>query len=197
MNNAIKLAYDQLYKNNPGVLGDGSLIFLQKVLKENENIFSIGRALDIGSGDGQTSEYLAKEGFVVDSVDLSDEAFKAILSKENIFLYNLSISDFIIRHDYNLVNIALVAHHLSNEVMASVLKNLQDNTVKGGVHIYRIFTTNSGFYLQSEGRGFYDNGTNLNEQYKDWEIVLEAVFIGQASTQDIKNEVREVVFKKK
>lgn len=195
MNNAIKLAYDQLYKNNPSVFGGGSLMFLQKVLKEN--IFSIGRALDIGSGDGQTSEYLVKEGFVVDSVDLSDEAFKAIFSKENIFLYNLSISDFKITHEYSLVNIALVAHHLSSKVMASVLKNLQDNTKKGGIHIYRIFTTNSGFYLQSEGRGFYDNGTNLNEQYKDWEIILDDVFIGQASTQDIKNEVREVVFRKK
>ncbi len=195
MSNRIKLIYDKLYKDNPTIFGEGSLVFLKSVLEKN--IMKQGRALDIGAGEGRTSAYLASVGFVVDAVDLSDEAFKSVESDKNIFLHHISITDFEIKYTYSLVNIALVIHHIPKESMFSVIKNLQQNTEKEGIHLYRLFTTNSTFYKQSEGRGYYDDFKNLNELYDGWEIVFDEAFIGKASTQDVQNEVRQVAFRKK
>lgn len=65
------------------------------------------------------------------------------------------------------------------------------------MHVYRLFTVNSAFYRQSEGRGFYDDGRNLNGLYEEWKIVHDEIVQASATTQNVQNELREVAFRKK
>lgn len=191
----LKKFYDELYQKNPSVFGVSSLAFLKSTL--NAIPTNSSWALDIGAGEGRTSQLLAEHGFNVDAVDLSENAFSTLEKTGKITTHIISISDFKIMHEYELVYMALVAHHLPNEVFYSVLKNLQEHTPKGGVHIFRIFTINSDFYRESKNIDrFYDDGQNLNNLYSSWKIVSDTTKASKAAAQNSMNEVREVVFQK-
>lgn len=194
MTSRIKNLYDNLYKDNPSVFGDSSVRFLSEVLKKIQ--LKSGTALDVGVGDGATSLLLADSGFLVDAIDISDYAFSLIRENKNIKKYTTSILEFPIQEKYKLVNFPLVAHHINIGDFQELVKTLQNSTEEDGIHIYRLFTVNSDFYKNSQGFGFYDDLSNLNDLYKDWKIIYEEIKLTKSSVGSSENELREVVFQK-
>ncbi len=187
--------YDELYKKNPAVFGASSLNFLEKIVPQLN--VQKGNALDVGCGEGNTSEYLAKIGFTVDALDISEHAFSAIKNIEKVSTHMVGVAEFPLQKQYDFVYYALMLHHLSKAEGGAVLAKEKACTNVGGIHALRIFTTNSIFSTQSQGRNFYDDGSNLNALYGGWDIVHDEMIISQAATADIQNEMREVVFKKR
>lgn len=194
MRKDLKIFYDNLYKQNQGVFGFSSVNFLKEVFKKNALLS--GRALDIGAGEGLTSNFLAKHGFLVDAVDISENALSEI-NNSNVFVHHTAIEQFPFNNSYNLVHFALVMHHLSNVDAKLVIQNAQRATLLGGIHIYRIFTTNSNFYKKSQDQGFYDDGVGLDTEYKNWQISFDEKVFENAATQSVENEIRHVVYRKK
>ena len=190
----LKKFYDDLYRNNQGVFGESSLDYLQSVC--NRLPMASGRALDVGAGEGITSRFLAQQGYLVDAVDLSDNVLTNIQDVERIFVHHGPVEDFVFKDDYQRVLFALVAHHFELNNFVQIVSSIQQKTLLGGIHIYRLFTTDSDFYRQSSNQGFYDDGLKLDACYRGWKIVLDEKVITKASTQDASNEVRQVVFQK-
>lgn len=194
MSNKIKTFYDSLYAADPGVFGSSSFDFLTQVLDTLP--FLTRAALDVGAGQGLTSNLLAERGFEVTAIDISEHAFKSIQPELNIATIVTPLENFQPSTEYALVHVALTLHHVAEAEVVFLLRSLQSNTVAGGIHVLRLFTNNSDFFKQSKGNGFYDDGVNLNEIYKNWKILLDETIVAKASTQTIVNEIRQVVFKK-
>lgn len=188
----LKKFYDDLYAKTPGIFGESSLNYLKFFFDKNNVVH--GRALDIGAGEGLTSRYLSENGFEVDSIDISEKAFSALGNEELIHTFTIDILDFEFKHTYSIVNTFLVAHHIQKDKFDFLIKKIQGNTVIGGANLYRIFTTESDFYKNSNGNFYYDNGSNLNKHYHGWSIVDDKKIESQASTEGSKNIIREVTF---
>lgn len=92
-----------------------------------------GRALDIACGLGRHSLFLAKQGFLVDSVDISDVALENLRGRENIHVIETDLDHFYINpKTYELiVNINFLDRRLIPHIKGG-LKN-------GGVVIFETF----------------------------------------------------------
>lgn len=191
MDISLKRFYDQLYAAKPGIFGDSSRAWLERVT--NITPLGGGTALDIGAGEGGASRLLAALGYAVDAVDLSEVALSA-LRDERIRIHPVSITDFSFTRAYDLVHIALVAHHIPAEAFASVIRQAQTHTNAGGIHILRIFTRQSDFFRQSDGTTFFDDGANLDTAYRGWTILADERVTSSASAETATNEIRQVAF---
>lgn len=189
----LKSFYDSLYSKTPKIFGDSTRNWDEVVLQTLKP--KAGVALDVGAGEGITSNLLADYGYRVDALDLSDNAFVGI-NHDSIRLFKSSVQDFNWESDYDLIQIALVLHHLGANEVQGVVQAAQEHTRTGGLHLLRVFTTKSEFFKKVNGDYFFDNGINLNELYKGWEICLDDYVIAQAATADLTNEIRQVVFRK-
>ncbi|MES3037314.1 MAG: methyltransferase domain-containing protein [Bdellovibrionota bacterium] len=65
--------WNQLYKSTPFPNGKGPLPYLTEMLPRLQK----GKTLDIGSGSGSNSVYLATKGFEVTALDISESAIAA------------------------------------------------------------------------------------------------------------------------
>lgn len=191
----IRRFYDDLYTNNPRIFGEDSTDFLKRVLGQGP-LVDFPKALDIGSGSGLTAKYLESEGFSVDAIDLSTQAFAEIGSSRRINLFIGDVKEFPLNQDYDLVLLALVAHHIPKDTFCELIIKLQQHTNESGIHCYRLFTTDSDFFAESEGDGFFDDGQNLDSLYESWRIIHEYSFRAPAKTSSAVNQIREVVYQK-
>ena len=96
-----------------------------------------GRALDIGCGVGQNSEFLANMGWEVDAVDISEEGLAKIADQSSIHPYCMDIRDFEIKKEqYDLI--------LSiNFLDPTLFSNIKEGLKRGGVFIIQTFTPKS------------------------------------------------------
>lgn len=194
MPGTLKTFYDDLYAKNPSIFGDSSRAWLEQVFRLVP--LNGGRALDIGAGEGLTSLFLSENGYEVDAVDLSEKAFRAARDHGMIHLHQAAIENVNLVQTYDLVYVALTAHHLAAPLFVQTVQNVQRHTKAGGVHLLRIFTQASDFFIHSDHANFFDDGANLNSLYEGWKVLADERVISQASTQQAINEIRQVVFQK-
>lgn len=190
----LKVMYDRIYAKNPRTFGFGSLDFLKKVHEVYPIMGSC--ALDVGCGEGLASKWLAEKSFSVDAIDLSEYAFIALQNVKNVVTYRGDILEFEFTKAYDLINLALVAHHFTPTQFESVIERCKAHTKIGGLNALRLFTTNSDFAKQGSLPRFYDDGKNVDTLYSGWNQVYESVVHGKGAATAGTNEVREVMFKK-
>ncbi len=120
--------WDSRYIENLGG-SDPSLI-----LKEYSGLASCGNALDIACGNGRNSLFLAKQGFIVDAIDISTIATKHLAARDpNIHVICQDIDDWTIPvHRYELIaNIRFLDRRL--------FPMIKDGLKPGGVLIFESF----------------------------------------------------------
>lgn len=108
------------------------------ILKKYLNLAPTGRALDIACGKGRNSLHLAKNGFVVDAVDISSVATEHLAgSHPNIHVLCQDIDDWTIpKNRYALiVNIRFLDRRL--------FPMIPDALQPGGVVVFESFTGGS------------------------------------------------------
>ena len=86
VNNGIRIYSTQVY-----IFGTEPAEFL----KDHINRLPQGRALDIAMGEGRNAVYLAKKGFIVDGVDISEVGLKKtrLLARNNHVMINTIDAD--------------------------------------------------------------------------------------------------------
>ena len=106
---------------------------LKRLIKELPK----GRALDIGCGVGQNSEFLASMGWEVDAVDISEVGLAKIAVRSFIHPYCRDIRDFDIKKErYELI---LSINFLDPALFLDIKEGLK----RGGVFIIQTFTPKS------------------------------------------------------
>lgn len=90
-----------------------------KVLEKYHSHTKPGRALDIACGNGRNSLFLAQKGFVVDALDVSPVAIKAVNKlHDNICARCLDLDEWSVPADYYdlIVNIRYLNRHLFSTI---------------------------------------------------------------------------------
>lgn len=115
-----------------GALPSLDLIFASRFSK-------VGRALDIGAGEGRNSSFLLERGYSVDAVDISLTALERLKVKhlkcnQALNCFNCELSQFKLEPDtYNLIIADSVLNFVSRTEQRSFLIKAIDGLVTGGV----------------------------------------------------------------
>jgi len=161
--------WDTLFKTGAYVFGKAPAEFLRK----NIALLPVGRALDIATGEGRNAVFLAKKGFKVDGVDISEVALHKAkrLARENrvsINTINADLNNYVIKPDsYDVI---LNIDFLSRAQVPQIKKGLR----RGGVVVFENYTVDQiknvpNKHLRKDwllGRG------ELRELFKDFNILV-------------------------
>ena len=162
-----KSKWDSLYsKSKDYVFGKEPAVSLV----ENLNLFPVGRVLDIAMGEGRNSVYMAKKGFDVTGVDISEVAVRKArrLAKENKVHFKAVVADLtkyqIAPESYNVI---MVFYYLQRSLNPAIIRGLKP----GGVLIYENYTKGQTKYDKAENADYLLNKDELRTMFKGLETV--------------------------
>lgn len=144
-----------------------------KILIEHIEILPIGRVLDIAMGEGRNAVYLAKKGFIVDGVDLSETALRKArrLARENrvnVNFYNADLNHYTIPPEkYEVI---LNIDYLQRNLFVQIKRGLK----RGGIVVFENHTLDQLQNPGSEGlrRDFLLKKGELKESFADFKILF-------------------------
>jgi len=101
-----------------------------------------GKALDIACGTGRNTSYLAEQGFLVDAVDISENALSQIPLSKHITTIVNDLDDYAIAKEcYSLI---VNCNYLDRKMFTAIKEGLRD----GGLLLFETF-------VETEGEGFH------------------------------------------
>jgi len=163
-----KSRWDQLFSTQEYVFGKEPALFLKDKVAQ----IPVGRALDIAMGEGRNAVFLAKKGFAVEGVDISDVAVQKakLLARENSVEIRTTVADLIsyqIRPD----SYALIAN--IQYLQRSLIPRIKAGVRRGGYVVYENPTVeelkrDSGRNLR---RDYLLESGELKRLFSDFEIV--------------------------
>lgn len=181
-------AWDKTYNRKDYVFGKDPAPFLVKHVDKLPK----GRALDIAMGEGRHAVYLAKKGFQVDGVDISDVGIRKAqkLAAENgvkIKTVNADLNKYKIQP--NTYSVILNFYYLQRSLFPQIVAGLK----KGGV---LVFETNTMEQLKTPaGKDFEKEylleAGELKKAFSELEI------LHYSETNDGKNAVASLIARKK
>ena len=157
-------------------------------LRENIAILPVGRALDIAMGEGRNAVFLAKKGYQVEGVDISDVALNkarrlARDSGVSLELHNADLQHYRIKpNSYELiVNIQYLQR--------SLVPQIKSGLKRGGAIVFESYTVDQlkNPEGQSMSREMLLEPDELKELFRDFKIMVYRV------TNDGKEAVASLV----
>jgi SAM-dependent methyltransferase len=138
---------------------------VSKILKNHFANARVGRALDIASGQGRNSVFLAEQGFQVDAVDISDAALSYLEGVENVRPICADLDTYEFENTYDLI---LNCNYLDRTLTPKIKAALND----GGIIIYETFVEalGEGFHVPSN-TDYLLHVNELLEMFRDFEII--------------------------
>jgi tellurite methyltransferase len=161
--------WDSIYSSRTYVFGTEPAAFL----KDHINRLPVGHALDIATGEGRNAVYLAKKGFTVDGVDISEEGLKKTrrLARDNHVMINTIDADL---NTYQIkpetYDVILNIDYLQRSLIPEIKKGLKH----GGVVVYENYTVKQ---LENTGgkqipRNFLLEAGELQKLFKDFKVLV-------------------------
>ena len=161
--------WDKIYSIRAYIFGKEPSPFL----KESVHFPEIGHGLDIAMGEGRNAIFLAKKGFQVEGVDISEVALRKAkrLARENRVNINTILADL------TTYTIKPDAYHVIlnfNYLQRSLIPQLKRGLKKGGMIIYENYTLDQlrNQNGQNLPRDLLLAKDELKELFKDFEILL-------------------------
>jgi tellurite methyltransferase len=161
--------WDSIYNTHTYIFGTEPAAFL----KDHINRLPVGRALDVAMGEGRNAVYLAKKGFIVDGVDISEVGLKKarLLARDNHVMINAIDADlntYQIKPEY--YDVILNIDYLQKSLIPGIKKGLKH----GGVVVYENYTLKQ---LENTGgkqlpKNFLLEEGELQKLFKDFKILV-------------------------
>ncbi|MDR2225272.1 MAG: SAM-dependent methyltransferase TehB [Providencia sp.] len=147
-----------------------------RYLCEN-NLSKPCKTLDLGSGRGRNSFYLALQGYDVTSVDINPQHIQAIdfvkkqAGIDNINTAVYDINSHQIQGDYDLIISTVVLMFLQREKITDVVKNMQEHTLSGGINVIVCAVETPDAPMDLVPFNCFLCPGELEGYYQDWEIL--------------------------
>jgi 2-polyprenyl-3-methyl-5-hydroxy-6-metoxy-1,4-benzoquinol methylase len=161
--------WDALFSTKTYVFGKEPAVFLRDVVSQ----LPVGQALDIAMGEGRNAVYLAKKGFQVEGVDISEVALRKAkrLARENhvsITTIAADLNGYSIKPDSYDVIINI------NYLQRSLTREIKKGLKKGGVVVYETHTVDQLLNPGGKGmrRDYLLNKGELREMFRDFQILI-------------------------
>lgn len=128
------------------------------LLVKNIEKIPVGKALDLGVGEGRNALYLAHKGFQVTGIDVSPKAIEKFLDlskKRGLAVEGLvmDIRDFEFKlNTYNLVVATAALHFLRKKEVNEITSKIIRSTAHGGYAYIADFTVNDPYYQAAKKR---------------------------------------------
>lgn len=131
-----------------------------------------GRALDIGSGYGRNSLYLARSGWDVDVVDIDKAAIEKISATAtqenlNIKAYNVNLAEFDTTKSYDAIICLMTLHFMKRSEIDTAIKWMKQHTSPNGMIIISGFTDENPIGT----RPYLFKRNELKDYFSTWTIV--------------------------
>lgn len=147
-----------------------------RYLCEN-NLSQPCRVLDLGSGRGRNSFYLALKGYDVVAVDINAQHIQAIetvkkqANIDNIKTVVYDINSHQIAGEYDLIISTVVLMFLQRENIAKIVSDMQKHTLAGGINLIVCPVETPDAPLDLIPFKCFLKEEELQTYYKDWEIL--------------------------
>ncbi|MDA3836803.1 MAG: methyltransferase domain-containing protein [Nanoarchaeota archaeon] len=162
--------FDKIYSETPQLYGNEPSDWVRKILEYRK---APALVLDIGICYGRNALFLAKNGYTIEGVDISQVAIDKCLKEANknnldIRCYCENINDFIFNKKYDIIFSTATLQYLGNkEKVFSVIEKMKKNTMVGGLNIISAPTdTKIGMDFP-----YYFNKKELKNFYNNWDIL--------------------------
>ena len=161
-------SFDEKYRKEECYWGEEPDKSVKLILKYKKS----GDVLDLGCGEGRNALFLAKNGFNVTGVDVSEEGIKKfkVIAKKNKLNVNALIGDiryFNFDKEYDIIISNATFHFLDKYNINKIIEKMKSHTNKDGINVISAFTEdnpNKNFpYLFKKGE--------LKSYYRDWRIL--------------------------
>lgn len=133
----------------------------------------VGKALDLGCGQGRNALFLAKQGFSVVGVDKKEASIAFLRDKAkslDIELFNRNLLDFPIRkEEYDLILGMNVFNMVSKREFEAVVEKIKKGLKKGGIFILSMHNNMDPLYEEIKKECKTKDGqTFWNEKGNKW-----------------------------
>ncbi len=112
---------------------------------------STNRALDLGTGEGETALWLAEQGFTVDAVERDPEVYRRLVEAcagTAVNPHRADVADFPLPlATYDLIVTQAVLHFLRPTQLWPLADRLVKTLVPGGLLVAEVFTTDDPGYV--------------------------------------------------
>lgn len=173
-NNDLAQRYDRIYGKVGPNYGQGQP---SKVIQQATKYINSGDVLDLGSGEGRNTLYLASKGFNVTAIDLSKVAIDNLrksLQEKNLTATTIvgDFTKFDFDKNYQIITSSFALFHLPPEDAIKMIAKIKDHTDIGGLNALATFTRDSDFYRhQPNIDEYFPESGELKNLYSDWEIL--------------------------
>lgn len=178
--------YNNLFRNNETVFGIKPLKVVEDILQFKQK----GTVIDLGAGEGRNALFLAQQGFDVIAIDnslvgIDKIKHQAEIEGINIDVQTNDITQYEFSENPDLFLAILILHLLSRTDAERIISSMQEHTNIGGLNIIKAFTQNGDFYKDdNQKERFYLYEGELEERYKDWEILKSVKTTGKSVVKD-------------
>lgn len=174
--------FDYFYSKQKSYFGDSPSDGLVAMLKDYD--VNIGKALDIGAGEGRNSVYLASLGFRVTSIEPTKDGSNKIKEKSdkanlNINVLNCDYLSAKTNEKYDFIIAGTSLDHMEEKYLVKSIKKLRESLIVGGLIYIVVFTEKDPGYLKqvdnaSECSNFikhYFKENELKEYFNGFDIL--------------------------
>ena len=136
--------------------------------------------LDLGCGEGRNALYVAKLGFVVTAVDISEIALRKLERAANdlhlsIKTVHSDIATFDFDKKWDMIISTAALHLISRDQQESVITKMKESVNDNGLNLITIFNKDDPGYKEYPELSF-TNIEELIEAYKDWKILVAETY---------------------
>ncbi|MBI2631769.1 methyltransferase domain-containing protein [Candidatus Pacearchaeota archaeon] len=177
------------YLNQEEIHPNPNVVEALKFIDNNINKEKKLKVLDIGAADGKDSFFLAKQGFDISAIDTSSYFIHKINQLARI--HNVEIRSTVANaltynfEDYNIIICNNVLHFLQSDQIKFLIKKIQYHTLPKGLIIIS--------YINND----ILKNLNIEELFKDWEILYYNENLFSSSNKKKVKKFIEFIAKKK
>lgn len=133
------------------------------------------RVLELGSGEGRDSVFLAACGFDVTGVELSragiDKAERLACAHEvRVRWVHGDMARAHLRGPFHVVYSCGAIHYVPRQARVRLYRRLKSVTLPGGYHAHIVFTAESVYVEKGERIDYFGSG-ELRGAYHDWRVI--------------------------
>jgi len=139
-----------------------------QLLRDNIQLLSTGRALDVAMGTGRNAVYLAKKGFDVEGVDISPEAVRSALEQARKVGVTLKARVADLEIDYYIEKGAYDVIICFNYLQRSLITQIKDGLRVGGIVAYETFTVDQAQFGKPKNPDYLLKHNELLNLFRDF-----------------------------
>ncbi|MFH1290462.1 MAG: methyltransferase domain-containing protein [Nanoarchaeota archaeon] len=164
----MKKSFEEEYKKEKFYLG----IEPHQIVETALDYVKSGRALDLGVGEGRDAVFLAKKGFDVTGLDISETGIRHFLElakkeKVNVTGTVEDIAKFEFEENYDLLISLSTFQFIERKEILKVIARMKEHTKEAGINVITAFNEDNPY----KEFAYLFKKNELKDFYSGWEIL--------------------------